>query len=139
MKILDVTNLRNLFVDPTEKIMDEYVGNAKEMKGLFKTHDTNAMKENVQQIVCSTAKEWFEKTESEISLFWLNYSKEKQLSIWHNRTEETWRQKTMLLTIKGYNKLNDNKTHFNFLRSLDIENTNRNLIPPSKYSRILGR
>ena len=30
--------------------------------------------------------------------------------------------------IEGYIKLNDNKTQFNFLRSLDIENINRKFV-----------
>ena len=69
--------------------MGEYVGTALEMKGLFKTHDNNAAKENIQQIICSTAKEWFEKTDTEISLCGLYFTKDKQLSIWNSRTEET--------------------------------------------------
>ena len=61
MEILEDINLKSLYIDPTEKFMDEYVGTALEMKGLFKTHDSNAALENIQQMVCSTAKEWFKK------------------------------------------------------------------------------
>ena len=95
--------------------MDKCVGTAIAIKGLFKTHDTNAVKENIQQIICSTAKEWFKKTESKIRLFRLNFSKEKHLSIWHSRTEEMWRQKAMPCKIEEYIKLNDYKILFNFL------------------------
>ena len=128
MEILEDINLRSLYIDQTEKFMDEYVGTALEMKGLFKTHDSNAALENIQQMVCGTAKEWFEKHEDEISLFGLQFTKDEQLSFWHSRTEETWRKKTMPLMIEGYIKLNDNKTQFNFLRSLDIENINREFV-----------
>ena len=79
-------------------------------------------------MVCSTAKEWFEKNENEISLFGLQFTKDEQLSFWHSRTEETWRKKTMPLMIEGYIKLKDNKTQFNFLRSLDIENINSEFV-----------
>ena len=72
-------------------------------------------------MIHSTANEWFEKTDTEMSLFGLHFSKDEQLSIWHSRTEEMWRQKTMPLTIEGYIKLNDNKMQFKFLRSLEYK------------------
>ena len=38
--------------------MNDCVGTSPEMKGLV--HDTITGKENLQQIMCNTAKEWFE-------------------------------------------------------------------------------
>ena len=57
------------------------------MKGLFIVHDTSAVKENLQRIICSTAKEWFEKSNAEINLFGLNFTKDEHISAWVNRTE----------------------------------------------------
>ena len=84
--IEDDVELKLLYIAPTEKFMDEYVGTLLEMKGLFKVHDTSARKENLQQIICSTAKEWFEKSNGEMNLFALNYTKDEQISIQVNRT-----------------------------------------------------
>ena len=50
MEILEDINLRMLYIDPTEKFMDKYVGTAVEMKGLFKTHDTNAVKKTYNKL-----------------------------------------------------------------------------------------
>ena len=36
MEILEDINLGTLYIDPTEKFMDEYVGTAVEMKGYLK-------------------------------------------------------------------------------------------------------
>ena len=89
MDIQEDVVLRSLYIDPTEQFMEEYVGTALEMKGWFKIHDANAVKENLQQILCSTAKEWFEKTNAEINLFGLNFSKDEQINIWVHTTQET--------------------------------------------------
>ena len=70
--------------------MDQFVGTATELSVLFKIHASNTVDENLQQIVCSTAKEWFEKTEGKINMFGLNFSTDEQISTWVNRTEETW-------------------------------------------------
>ena len=58
--------------------MDVYFGTALEIKGLFKVHDTSAVKENLQQMICSTNKEWFEKFNGEMNLFGLNYTKDHE-------------------------------------------------------------
>ena len=82
--------------------MDDYVGTSLEMKRLFEVHDTSTGKENLQQVICNTAKEWFEKTYGEMNLFGLNYTKDEQISIWVNRTEETWRKMFIPMTVEGY-------------------------------------
>ena len=48
--------LRELHVDPVEKFMDEFVGTAIELRGLFKIHTSTAVDSNLQQIICCTAK-----------------------------------------------------------------------------------
>ena len=62
--------LRELYVDPVEKFMDEFVGIATELRGLFKIHTSTAVGSNLQQIMCSTAKEWFEKCEGKLNFLY---------------------------------------------------------------------
>ena len=50
-------NLRNLHIH----LMDEFVGTATELRGLFKIHASKTADENFQQLICHTAKEWFDK------------------------------------------------------------------------------
>ena len=69
--------------------MDEYVGTATELRGLFQIPETNAINENLQQPICSTTKEWFEKSGGELNLFGLVFTQDEQISNWVNRTEET--------------------------------------------------
>ena len=69
--------------------MDEFVGTAKDLRGLFKIHTSTAVDSNLQQIICSTAKEWFEKSEGKLNLFGLNFTNEEQVRFWVNCTEET--------------------------------------------------
>jgi len=73
----------------TKRFMDEFVGTAKDLRGLFKIHTSTAVDSNLQQIICSKAKEWFEKSEGKLNLFGLNFTNEEQVSFWVNRTEET--------------------------------------------------
>ena len=81
--------LRDLYVDPVERFMDEFVGTAKDLRGLFKIHTSTAVDSNLQQIICSTAKEWFEKSEGKLNLFGLNFTNVEQVSFCVNCTEET--------------------------------------------------
>ena len=94
-------------------------------------------KENLQQIICNTAKEWFEISNDEMNLFGLSYTKDEQISIWVNRPEETWKK----CFSPGHSKgtWNETKAQFNFLRSLDISNINAEVVNLHPYSRILGR
>ena len=39
--------------------MDHFVGTALELRGLFKIHASTAVDSNLQQIICSMAKEWY--------------------------------------------------------------------------------
>ena len=116
--------LRDLYVDPVEKFMDEFVGTAKDLRGFFKIHTSTAVDSNLQQIICSTAKEWFEKSEGRINLFGLNFTNDEQISVWVNRTKETHRSLGMPMHVEGFMQINESKKQFNFLKSLDIANIN---------------
>ena len=61
MEISDQIPLRELYIDPVEKFMDEFVGTSTELRGLFKIHTSIAVDSNLQQVICSTATEWYEK------------------------------------------------------------------------------
>ena len=102
--------------------MDEYVGTATELRGLFEIHASTAVDSNLQQRICSTAKETFEKTERRLNLLGLNFTNVKQICNWVNRTEETWRTAHFPISVEGYIQINDKKLQFNFLKSLHIAN-----------------
>ena len=104
--------------------MDEFKETATELRGLFKIHASTSVDSNLQQIICSTAKEWFDKTEGKLTLFGLNFTRDEQISNWVNRTEETWKKINTPVTVEGFIQLNDTKKQFNFFKSLDIPNIN---------------
>ena len=56
-KLLRILVLRDFYVDAVERFVDEFVGTAKDLRGLFKIHMSTAVDSNLQQIICSTAKE----------------------------------------------------------------------------------
>ena len=89
MEISEELSLRDLHIDPMERFMDEFVGTATELRGLFKIHASNVVDENLQQIICSTAKEWFDKTDGKLNLLGLNFTTDEQISLWVHQTEET--------------------------------------------------
>ena len=113
MEITTDLVLRDLFVDPVERFMDEFVGTAKDLRGLFKIHTSTTVDSNLQQIICSTAKEWFEKSEGRLNLFGLNFTNDEQISFWVNCTEETYKRLFMPLHVEGFMQLNDSKKQFN--------------------------
>ena len=135
MEITTNLVLRDLYVDPVERFMDDFVGTAKDLRGLFKIHTPTTVDSNLQQIICSTAKEWFEKSEGRLNLFGLNFTNDEQISFWVNRTEETYKRLFMPLHVEEFMQLNDSKKQFNSLRSLDIANINAEVenIHPSTH------
>ena len=60
MEIEGCENLPKLFISPTEKMMDEYTGSVKELRGLFKIPKTNTQTGSLHQQICNTAKKHFE-------------------------------------------------------------------------------
>ena len=85
------------------------VGTAKDLRGLFKIHTSTAVDFNLQQIICSTAKEWFEKSEGRLNLFGLNFTNDEQISVWVNRTKETHRSLFMPIHVEGFMQINESK------------------------------
>ena len=88
MEVTTDLALRDLYVDPVGKFMDEFVGTATELIELCKIHTSTVVDSNLQQIICSTAKEWFEKSEVKLNLFGLNFTNDKQINLWVNHTED---------------------------------------------------
>ena len=56
MEIEEVENLPKLFISPTEKMMDEFTGSVKELRGLFKIPKSNIPTGSLHQQICNTAK-----------------------------------------------------------------------------------
>ena len=61
MEIQEDIQLRVLDIDSIEKLIDEFVYSANDCSGLFKILNACAVDENLQQIICNTAKARFEK------------------------------------------------------------------------------
>ena len=89
--------------------MDEFVGTATELRGLFKIHTSTAVDSNLQQIICSASKKWYEKSEGKLNLFGLNFPNDEQFSFWVNCTDETYRKLSMPMTVEGFMQNNDTK------------------------------
>ena len=49
MEVTTDMMLRDLYIDPVEKIMDEFVGSATELRGLFRIHTSTAVDSNHMQ------------------------------------------------------------------------------------------
>ena len=47
---------------------------------LFKIHTSTAVDSSLHQIICSTAKEYYEKSEGKINLFGLEFTADEQIS-----------------------------------------------------------
>ena len=107
MEIYEEKSLRDLYVDPLEIFTDKYAGTATELRGQCKLHSSCIVDDNLQQIICSTAKETFEKTEERLNLFGLNFTADEQISNWVNRTEETWRTENAPISVEGYMQINE--------------------------------
>ena len=66
-----------------------------------------------KQIIHSTAKEWFEKSEGKLKLFGVNFSMDQQISFWVNRAEETWKKISNPISVEGFMDINHSKNSFN--------------------------
>ena len=69
MEIEGFESLPKLFISQTEKMMDEFTGSVKELRGLFKISKSNIQTGSLHQEICNTAKKQFEKTNGDCSLF----------------------------------------------------------------------
>ena len=78
MKIEEVKNLPKLFISPTERMMDEFTGSVKELRGLFKIPKSNTPTGSLHQQICNTAKRQFEETNGDCCLYGLDYTKDKK-------------------------------------------------------------
>ena len=83
MEIKGFENLPKLFISQTEKMMDEFIGSVKELRGLFKIPKSMFKLKNLHQQICNTAKRQFEETNGDCCLWFCNSQKtiEGMLSI----------------------------------------------------------
>ena len=62
MEVGEIEDLPKLFISPAEKIIDEFNGNSKDLKGRFKIPVENKFEVNLHQQVCNTSKNQFDNT-----------------------------------------------------------------------------
>ena len=124
MDVGDIEDLPKLFISPAEKFMDEFDGNSKDLKGLFKIPTENNFEVNLHQQVCNTSKNQYESTNGECYLHGIVFKKDEQIGNWVSRTNGRYKSKQMPKTCEGMMDLNKNKISFNFLKSLEIVNIN---------------
>ena len=89
MKVDMIVDLKDNYISPLDKFLDEFNGSAKDFRGLFLVPKKNVANKNLHQTICSTAKDNFESTGGELTLFRLEFTKDKQITNWMNKTEET--------------------------------------------------
>ena len=63
-----------------KKFMHQFIGTVTELRSLLKISASTAVDENIGQIVCSTAKEWFEQSEAKTNV-WIQFSTDEQSSL----------------------------------------------------------
>ena len=127
MEIEGFENLPKLFISQTEKMMDEYTGSVKELRGLFKIPKTNNPTGNLHQQICNTAKKQFDETNGDCSLYGLDFNADEQISNWIHRANGKYRKLQFPKTIEGMMNINRMKKSFNFLKSLDIASINNDI------------
>ena len=88
MEIGDIEDLHKLFISPAEKFMDEFDGNSKDLKGLFKIPVENKFEVNLHQQVCNTSKNQYDSTNGECYLHGLVFTEDEQIGNWVSRTNE---------------------------------------------------
>ena len=125
MDVVDNEDLPRLFISPAEKFMDEFNGNSKDLRGLFKIPTENKFEVNLHQQVCNTSKNQFESTLGECCLFGLSFTEDEQIGSWISRTNGRYKSKPMPKTCEGMMDVNKEKVCFNFPKSLEIANINK--------------
>ena len=74
MDIEEAENLPKLFISPTEKMMDEFTGSVKELRGLFKIPKSNNPTGSLHQQICNTAKA-IRRNEWRLQSLWFGFYK----------------------------------------------------------------
>ena len=89
MEIEGFENFPKLFVLQTEKMVDEFTGSVKELRGLFKIPKSNNPNGSLHQQICNTAKKQFDETNGDCSLY---FTKDEQITNWIHRTKGRYRK-----------------------------------------------
>ena len=87
LEINEEITLKEVYIDPMENFIVDFIERATKLRGLFQIQVSTAVDANLQQIVFSTVKEWFEKSEGKINLLGLNFTTDEQISCWVNQTD----------------------------------------------------
>ena len=131
----EIEDLPKLFISPAEKFMDEFNGNSKDLKGLFKVPKEMSFEANLHQQICNTAKNQYESTGGENFLHGIIFTEDEQIGNWISRTNGRYKTKPIPTTLDGMMDVNTNKVTFNFLKSLEIQHINNEtlLVHPSTH------
>ena len=54
------------------------------------------------------------KTEGKVNLFGLKFTTDEKMNFWFNRTEATWKNIAVPMSVEGNMQINDLKKQFNF-------------------------
>ena len=135
MDVGEIEDLPKLFISPAEKFMDEFNGNSKDLKGLFKVPKEMSFEANLHQQICNTAKNQYESTGGEIFLHGIAFTEDEQIGNWISRTNGRYKTKQIPTTLDGMMDVNKNKVTFNFLKSMEIQHINNEtmLVHPSTH------
>ena len=79
MDVVDTEDLPRLFISTAEKFLNEFKGNSKDLKGLFKIPIENKFEVNLHQKVCNASRNQFESTNGECCRFGLVFTEDKQI------------------------------------------------------------
>ena len=77
--------------------MDEFDGNTKDLKGLFKVPKEMSFEALLHQQICNTAKNQSESTGGEIFLHGIIFTEDEQIGNWISRTNSRYKQNQYLL------------------------------------------
>ena len=97
MDVGEIEDLPKLFISPAEKFMDEFNGNSKDLKGLFKVPKEMNFEANLHQQICNTAKNQYEGTGGEIFLYGIAFTEDEQIGNWISRTNGRYETNKYLL------------------------------------------
>ena len=73
--------------------MDEFDGNNKDLKGLFKIPAETNFEGNLHQQICNSSKNQFEATNDECTLFGLVFTEDEQIGNWVSRSNRRYKAK----------------------------------------------
>ena len=72
-------------ISPAEKFMDEFDGNSKDLKGLFRIPQEKKFEGKLHPQICNSSKNQCDATNGECTLFILSFTDDEQIGKWASR------------------------------------------------------